>query len=604
METVAQPSSSKPSPIPARLAALRAKMRERGIDALLVRSTDRYLNEYVPNDESTRVWITGFGGSVGDAVVTGDRAVLFVDGRYTLQASQEAPDYESRTVQIGTSIEGGWLKLLEELPAQGVRKVGVESDRIPAALFETLAAKAKELALEIVPTQPSLVEELRRAQGDVIPVRKAPIWSIDAALVGRTVKERLALGHPLLEREKLDGLLVTALDEIAWITNLRGLHFDYQATFRAQALVRKDEVIVAADARHLKKGAVVEEGVRLVGEDGLADAIRALALQKGGALRIGFDASMTPEATRAGLERLGCTVVQAASAFAYARTQKTAAELAHMVAAFERADAVVSRVKSWLCAGVSRGEKITEAMVADKTAALFKRSGAFGLSFKVISAAGKNGAVIHYSTPDDTTPIQEGQLFLLDTGAYYEGGLATDLTRTFLVGANHVKASPEQRSMFTVVLQGAIAGMSARIPVGSTGEQLDALVRRPLWQAGLDYGHGTGHGVGVNVHEAPPRVAIGARVPLERGQVFSIEPGVYLPGIGGVRIENLVTLVDDPETPPKGVPRTFLRVKPLTFSPLDARLIMKTMLTSEEVRFLRWFGAKTVGHRGLPPVGP
>ena len=158
--------------------------------------------------------------------------------------------------------------------------------------------------------------------------------------------------------------------------------------------------------------------------------------------------------------------------------------------------------------------------------------------------------------------------------------------------------------MFTLVLQGAIAGMCARIPVGSTGEQLDALVRRPLWQAGLDYGHGTGHGVGVNVHESPPRVAIGARVALEAGQVFSIEPGVYLPDIGGVRIENLCTLVEDTETPPKGVPRKFLRVKPLTFSPLDLRLVDTTRLSTQEKAFLKWFHAKAPagGDKGLPPT--
>jgi Xaa-Pro aminopeptidase len=596
----ASTATSQSLPVPKRLAALRARMRERGLDAVIVRSTDRYLNEYVPTDESTRVWITGFSGSMGDAVITGDRAILFVDGRYTLQASQEAPDFEARTVTLGTSIESGWLKLLEELPAQGVRRVGVETDRVPSSLYESLAAVAKNSGLELVATTPSLVEETRLASGDVVPPRKAPIWPIDATLVGRTVKSRLALGHELLEREKLDGLLVTALDEIAWITNLRGLHFDYQATFRAQALVRKNEVIVASDPRWLKKGSAPEEGVRLVGEDGLANAIRAIATEKGAALRIGFDSSMTPEATRAGLERLGATLVKVPSPFAMARTRKTPEELAHMVAAFERADAVVSKVKSWLCSSVSRGEKITEAMVAEKTAALFKRSGAFGLSFKVISAAGKNGAVIHYSTPDDTTPLAEGQLFLLDTGAYYEGGLATDLTRTFLVGGPHVKASREQQRMFTLVLQGAIAGMCARIPVGSTGEQLDALVRRPLWQAGLDYGHGTGHGVGVNVHESPPRVAIGARVPLEAGQVFSIEPGVYLPDVGGVRIENLVTLVEDPVTPPNGVPRRFLRVKPLTFSPLDLRLVDKSLLSAHEKSFLKWFHQK--GERGLPPT--
>ena len=258
---------------------------------------------------------------------------------------------------------------------------------------------------------------------------------------------------------------------------------------------------------------------------------------------------------------------------------------------------VVDRLQAWLSSSVSRGERVTEKDVARQTEALFLKSGAFGLSFKVIAAAGKNGAVIHYSTPDDERPIREGELFLLDTGAYYDGGYATDLTRTFLVGKGHVKATDEQRRLFTVVLQGAIAGMSARFPQGATGEQLDALVRQPLWRAGLDYGHGTGHGVGVNVHEFPPRIAPGVRATVDVGQVFSIEPGVYLPGVGGVRIENLCTCVADED------PR-FLRIQPLTFSPLDLRLIDKGRLTAHEKRFLQWFRDASQRPRdaGLPPL--
>jgi Xaa-Pro aminopeptidase len=271
-----------------------------------------------------------------------------------------------------------------------------------------------------------------------------------------------------------------------------------------------------------------------------------------------------------------------------------------MVSAFARADEVHAKVKSWLCAAVSKGGKITEAEVCQKTEKLFGKSGAVGLSFQVLAAAGKHGAIIHYSHPDGVEPIREGELFLLDTGAFYEGGLATDLTRTFLVGAPHVKATDEQRRLFTLVLKGAIAGMRARLPVGATGEQLDALVRQPMWQAGLDYGHGTGHGVGVNVHESPPRVTIGSRVTLEPGQVFSIEPGLYLPDFGGIRIENLCTIVEDSEVPRDGVPRRFLRVVPLTFSPLDKRLIDRSLLTAGERAFLTWFHDRKRGP--LPPL--
>ena len=274
-----------------------------------------------------------------------------------------------------------------------------------------------------------------------------------------------------------------------------------------------------------------------------------------------------------------------------------------MADGFARADDVVKKVQAWVNRQVSAGEHVSEVAVAKRVEKTFKRSGAWGLSFRVISAAGKNGAVIHYSSTDDTTPLKKGELFLLDTGGYYEGGYATDLTRTFLIGDSQTKATDKQRELYTVTLKGAIAGMSARIPRGTTGEQLDAIVRGPIWRAGYRYGHGTGHGVGVNVHEFPPRVAPGVRAQIEEGHVFSIEPGIYIDGYGGVRIENLVTCVKDPEDD------RFLRIKPLTFSPFDKRLIDKKRLNVHEQAFLKWFAQGSKLKKGkermnyaLPPL--
>ena len=403
-------------------------------------------------------------------------------------------------------------------------------------------------------------------------------------LSGRSVIERVSLGRPLLDEHQLDGLLITALDELAWLTNLRGDHFSYQATFRGQGLVERARIVVAADRSSLRgpphRG--VEDAVVFVNDGALFDALKPGA-------RIGVDPSTTPFSLCTALAARGCVLIEVPSPYALLRTQKTAAELKHMIAAFAKADAVVDKVQRWLAQQLAKNRPVSEADVADTTARLFQESGAFGLSFKVISAAGKNGAIIHYSTPDKARRVKNGELFLLDTGAYYEGGYATDLTRTFLAGPSTTKATKEQKRLYTIVLQAAIAGMSARVPVGVTGEQLDAIVRNSLWRHGLDYGHGTGHGVGVNVHEAPPSIRIGSRISVEPGQVFSIEPGVYLPHWGGVRIENLCTVVDDPVTPPVGVPRTFLRVQPLTFSPLDRRLIERRMLSDHEKRFLVWF---------------
>jgi Xaa-Pro aminopeptidase len=577
-----------------RLDLVRARLKELGVDVLLVRATDRYLNEYVPDDESTRLWLTGFTGSAGDALLWPAALHLVVDGRYTLQAAQEVPSAVVTTAKTGQSIEGAWLDLLAS-QARGQR-VGIESERVSLATMKVIQQRATKDGYTVVPLPSSPVEDVRGPR--TAPTTATSFWAIDPTLAGRTVRARLDLGRALLDEHRLDGLLVCALDELAWITNLRGDQFPYQATFRGAGLVRRDGVLVAADVGALRSpgpGAprAVEDGVGFVGENALSTRVAP-------GMRIGVDPTTTPHAVAEQLTAAGVILVEVPSPYALLRTKKTDAELTHMQAAFRRADGVVDDVQRWLAQKLQRGHTVTEADVAAQTEERFRASGAFGLSFKVISAAGANGAVIHYSTPDAARRIKKGELFLLDTGAYYEGGYATDLTRTFLTGPATTKATKEQKRLYTIVLKAAIAGLSARVPVGVTGEQLDCIVREVLWRHGLDYGHGTGHGVGVNVHEAPPSIRIGNRGTVEPGQVFSIEPGVYLPGWGGVRIENLCTVVDDPVKPVHGVPRPFLRVRPLTFSPFDRRLIDRRMLTDHEKRFLAWF--RRGNSRLLPPT--
>jgi len=600
MDTSVADSKNAETPVAERLRSVRSRMKEAGLDAILVRATDAYLNEYVPESESLRAWVSGFTGSMGDAIITGDRAVLFVDGRYTLQAAQEAPDFEARQVGLGQPIEAGWLNAMDELAEQGVRTLGVETDRVPVSLHMKLLAVTNHLPIEVKPTVPSLVGQAREADLGKSKKKRGKLWPVGRELTGSDVMTRVFAAHATLSDEQVDGFLLVPLDQIAWLTNLRGDHFPYQATFRARAVALDGEVLVAANEGALK--GTLPAGVRFVGENGLVKALKEAMEEHGGALSLGFEPAHTPEELRRELEDAGCVLVGMDSPFAEVRTRKTPEELRHMADAFKSADDVVKKLQTWVGTKLGKDEKITEVDVADRVRSLFKRSGAWGLSFSIISACGPNGAVIHYSKPDGETPLPEGELFLLDTGGYYDGGYATDLTRTFLLGR---KATPteKQTTVFTAVLKGAIAGMSGRFPVGTTGEQLDTLVRAPIWAAGFNYAHGTGHGVGVNVHEFPPRLMPGSRTVLEPGQIFSIEPGIYLAGWGGVRIENLVTVVADPED------EAFLRVRPLTFSPFDRRLIDKKALTPQEKSFLTWFaaGEKLSGEerlkRDLPPLG-
>ena len=541
-------------------------MAEAGVDALLVRSTDRFLNEYVPIEDSTRVWLTGFTGSMGEALVTKDRAYVAVDGRYWLQVDKQIDGaaFEAVKVSVGQSTDQA---LWERIKALGAIKVGFEQHKTTPSEVDSMKKAIGPQATWVGLTPSPVDLALGSRESAAAPYN---LRVLDEARVGATVDEKLATLANKLETLGIDALLVQRLDEIAYLTNLRGDELPYQATFKAVALASADRVLVGVEDPSRISAEVRAARPRL----SFVSEADVWAAAKNG--KVGYDPHHNTELGRAQIAQ----PVIVESPVGPMKAKKNKAELEVMVEAFARADAVVDRAQRWLSSEIAAKRKITEADFADQVRALFTESGAVGLSFKVISAAGKNGAVIHYSDPSPTRVIKKGELMLLDTGAYYAEGYATDLTRTFLVGGARDKATQEQRRHYTYVLKSAIAGMSATIPDGARGYQLDAIVRAPLWAVGLDYNHGTGHGVGVNVHEFPPRVGPTSAAKLEEGYVFSIEPGVYLPAFGGVRIENLCTLERSKSKP------GYLEVVPLTFSPLDARLIDAKLLSPTEKAWL------------------
>ncbi len=522
-----------------RLTDFRKLLRDNQLQGALVRSTDCFLNEYVPTEQSRRAYLTGFTGSVGDVLVTQDKAILFVDGRYAIQAKAEAPDFEVRVLPLGQSIESGWMA---ELETWGKLKIGVESDRISVNLFE----KLKKFDLGELPVfGPAYAKAT---------VGKPKTWEVSESITGDSTVGRLKRAAQFFEDNKLDAFLVVPLDEIAWLTNQRSSEFPYQAVFSARALAYPDRLELLSGPMFIKK-----------------------------ASRVGLDPMLTPEAVRRELEHAGAEIIFVKSPFQHMKSIKNPSELNHMRSAIARADRVVATVQAWVCDQINQKTPITESSVDEKVREEYKKSGVTGLSFKPICGGGKNGAQIHHGTPETKEPLKAGDLFLLDSGAYYEGGYATDLTRTFLLGGPTQKASDFQKKIFTAVLKGSIAGMSARFPKGTTGVQLDAIVRDPIWRLGYNYNHGTGHGVGVNVHEDPPRISTAGTAPIEESQIFSIEPGIYIEGFGGVRIENLVTAVADPDYP------GYLKIVPLSFCPLDARLIDEKQLTDSEKAFLKYY---------------
>lgn len=581
------------TPIAERLAAVRRQMTKAGVDVLIVRSTDRFLNEYVPTAESARVWISGFTGSMGEVVIAQKKAFLIVDGRYWMQAEKEADPrlYEVVKVGLGTGLEQAVADVVRgqaEAKAGKKLKVGFEPDRVTPASLEALKKKTGEGAA-FEPLFPSPVEQARGA--DRPPARDPKIRAIDEAKVGGTVSAKLALLAPKLEALQIDALLVQRLDDIAWLSNLRGEELPYQATFKSIALVTPEALFVGVDPARVPAAVrSAREGIFFVPEQELWSL-----MGKKKRKRVGFDPSHNTEQGRLSIAKTGATPVSVTSPIAELKAKKTPEELASMREAFARADRVVEAAIAWVTAEVLANKTVTEADFAAQVEALFMAHGAVGLSFRVISAAGENGAIIHYSDPNKRRRLERGELLLLDTGGYFAEGYATDLTRTFLLDTPKAKGTPEQRRYYTLVLEAAIAGMRAVLPEGATGTQLDAIVRAPLWAHGLNYNHGTGHGVGINVHEFPPRVSPVAGSPLEEGHVLSIEPGLYLPEFGGIRIENLCTVKKDPERP------GFIRVVPLTFAKLDERLIDDKLLSADAKAWLRTYRRETTDALLAPP---
>jgi Xaa-Pro aminopeptidase len=563
-----------------RLAQLRSHMRQKGAQFCMVRATDIYLNEYVPTEQSRRVYITGFGGSMGDAFIGLDSATLFVDGRYALQAKDEAPLFDVQVLPLGQSIESACLEKLRE--CKSGETVLIEEDRISTTQFEALKQVAQEVGVKLV-SDGALVDQIRSERNETPKSTRGKVWQADAKILGTTLADRLKTVHASLQREDVEGYLLVALDDIAWLSGFRGLDFAYQSTFAARAIVLKDQLWLITP--HPASDFATEPGIRCF--ESFEQAAAEL-----GKIKIGFEPNATPVALQRQLERTGESLKKMANPVQDLKVHKCQTEIDHLFSGFKRADHVVFTTQNWVCDQVMSGKTITEGDVYDYVSARFAASGTVALSFTPICGYAKNAAIIHHSTPDREIAIKEGEMFLLDTGGIYEGGYSTDLTRTFLVGNESTKASKEHKEMFTLVLKAAIIGMSARFPKGTTGVQLDAMVRAPIWLKGLNFAHGTGHGLGINVHEFPPRIATVGHAKIDVGHIFSIEPGLYFPNVGGVRIENLCTVVEDQEN--KG----FLRVLPLTFAPLDERLIAWDMLDKSDLAFLEYFKQRFIASDG------
>lgn len=572
----------EPAGLATRLHALRSELARQHLTGFIVPRADEHQGEQVPACSERLAWISGFTGSAGTAVVLEDRALLFVDGRYTEQAKGEL-DAGLWTVQHGIDQPvAEWIAA--HLPENA--RLGYDPWLHTPAQVEPLAAACRKARGRLVAVDHNPVDAVWLHR-PVAPI--APIVAHEARFAGRSSAEKRRAAAQDLARERQDAVLLAAPDSIAWLLNIRGGDVPFAPLPLAFAILLADaRVELFVDRRKLTAGvrAHLGEEVRVRLPRDLGPALDHLGAERR-VMRI-VPAS-TPDWAVRRLKGAQATVVNGPDPCALAKATKTAEELAGIRAAHRRDGAALTRFLAWLWRAAAKGP-LTEIEVADQLEAFRRENEHFrGLSFPTISAAGAHGAIVHYRpTPASNALLERGSLYLVDSGAQYLDG-TTDVTRTVAIG----EPQPAMRTHFTRVLKGHIAIDTAVFPRGTTGTQLDTLARRALWQAGLDYDHGTGHGVGyyLNVHEGPQRISkLPNPVALAPGMIVSNEPGYYRTGAYGIRIENLVEVVA--VAPPEGAERALLGFSALTLAPIDLRLVDQDALTAEQVGWLDAYHAR------------
>ncbi|MCR9988830.1 MULTISPECIES: aminopeptidase P family protein [Vibrio] len=562
-----------------RVNAIREWLVQHNIDALLVPHEDEYLGEYVPAHNERLHWLTGFTGSAGAAVITKEKAAMFVDGRYTVQVTKQVPGdlFEYRHLIEEPALD--WV--LDNLPTNA--SVAIDPRMHSSAWLDMAQAKlAGKLELNILTNNP--IDELWHD-------RPAPVVSdvrlMPTEAVGQSSESKRQEIAQLVKKTGADSAVITALDSICWLLNVRGLDVSRLPVLLSHAILHSDSSVeYFLDPARLPADfdAHVGTGVTVHHPEALQSRLEAMTGKK-----VLVDPAISNAWFKLVLQNSGASVIAAADPCLMPKAAKNAVEIAGMKACHIRDGVAMSKFLCWLDAEVAAGNLHDEATLADKLEAFRSEDPTLmDLSFDTISAAGGNAAMCHYNHENQPEPgkLELNTLYLVDSGGQYLDG-TTDITRTIAIG----QPSSEMKKQFTLALKGHIGVARARFPKGTRGYQIDTLARQHLWAEGYDYDHGTGHGVGhfLSVHEGPASISKKQiDVPLTEGMVLSNEPGYYRADAFGIRIENLELVV---ETPTNG-DFPVLSFESLTRCPIDKRNINVDMLTRPELAWLNDYHQK------------
>ncbi len=580
-----------PATVPDRIAALRGAMHERGVAACIVPTADPHLSEYLPAHWQAREWLSGFTGSAGTLVVTADFAGLWTDSRYFSQAEKQLAGSGIELMKLNVPHTPEHVEWLCG-QVQAGDKVACAADMLSLAAERTLRGQLARHDAELIEDDlPASIWP------DRPPLPHAPVYEHPPEYAIHSRAEKLAGIREAVGKAGATHHVVSALDEVAWVLNLRGSDVAYNPVFLSHLLVDAEGATLFVEASKLDAAlteALDADGVRIAPYDAIGDAL--------GKLPTDAKLLLAPAAISAAVAHAipgHVTLVEAPGPITAAKARKGEKELEHVREAMRRDGVALVRAARWLEQSLKDGKRVTELDVDAKLRELrAEQPGFVSESFGTIAGYEANAALPHYSaTPESHAELHAKGMLLIDSGAQYLGG-TTDITRMWALG----ETTAEQRRDVTRVLKGVIALSRAKFPRGASGQQLDALARAPIWAAGIDYGHGTGHGVGycLSVHEGPqsirPPRSSQHLEPMDVGMITSIEPGIYKPGRHGVRIENLAATVPAGE----GEFGQFLTFETLTLCPIDTRLLDLSLLDATEIAWLDGYHATV--HERLAPL--
>jgi Xaa-Pro aminopeptidase len=565
----------------ARVAALRTELARRGLTGFIIPRSDRHQNEYVPASEERLAWLTGFTGSAGAAIVLMERAVLFVDGRYTLQVREQVDTTLFTIEHLVETPPDRWI----ETNLTNADRLGYDPWLHTVESAERLAKACAAAGATLVAVEPDLIDAIW-SDRPVPPL--GAVMLHDLRFAGEAEEDKLTRIRAEVVKLRADALVVSDPHAVAWAFNIRGADVAHTPLPLAFAVIpQAGRATLFVDGRKLSNDVRDHlEGLADIREP--ADFVQALAALGQAHKTVRLDQATAADALARLVTTHGGKVARGACPIALMKAVKNPAEISGARAAHVRDGAAMTRFLAWFDREAARGT-LTE---IDAVAALesFRRDTGLlkDISFPTISGAGPDGAIVHYRVTSKTNRgIAPGELFLIDSGGQYQDG-TTDITRTVAVGA----PTGEMCERFTQVLKGHIAIARAVFPDGTTGAQLDSFARQFLWTQGLDFDHGTGHGVGsyLSVHEGPARISKLGTTALRCGMILSNEPGYYKAGAYGIRIENLVLVVEAAAVP--GAEKALNAFETLTLAPIDRRLVVTDMLTRDEMDWLDGYHAR------------